>query len=433
MKLGIIGTGYVGLVTGACLADHGHTVHCIDIDAKKVARLSKGELPIYEPELDELVNRNIEKNRLQFTTDLASCINEVDALFLAVGTPPRADHSADLSAVEAASRQIGQLLNKYLVVITKSTVPVGTSELVRKTIQENLANDVTFDVASNPEFLREGAAVRDFMEPDRIVVGVDSERAESILREIYKPFIQNDHPFIVTTIKSAEVIKYASNAFLATKISFINEVANFCEVAGATIDDVAKGMGLDSRIGHKYLHAGLGYGGSCFPKDIKALVATGKSFGSPFRLLEAVETINQHQQLRVVTKLAQHLGDLKGKTVAIWGLAFKAKTDDIREAPALRIIEALRDAGAKVQVFDPVVKQIEYDVVMSEDAISACKDADGLLIVTEWEDFLYPDFKALKKQLKNPLIIDGRNLYTPEAVVAEGFVYDSIGRPKRSS
>lgn len=429
MKIAVIGTGYVGLVTGACLAERGHTVTCIDKDEVKIAHLQKNHPPIYEPELDELLEKNSQNQRLCFSTDLGKTIQDVDVVFLAVGTPPKKDHSADLRAIKEVSRTIGLNLKKYLLVVTKSTVPVGTSDLVRTTITQHLKQPVPFDVASNPEFLREGAAVRDFLEPDRIVVGVDTPKAEALLREVYHPFIRDDHAFVVTTIKSAEVIKYASNAFLATKISFINEIANFCEATGAVIDDVALGMGLDTRIGRRYLHAGIGYGGSCFPKDVKALIATGKKVGVNLKILKAVESINQDQQLRVVRKLHKHLGSLNQKHIAIWGLSFKAKTDDMREAPSLRIIEALRKAGARITVFDPVVKHPIEGVTHRSDMYTTAKNADALVIVTEWEDFVAPDFDMLKQCLKTPLIIDGRNMYDPEAMKTKGFTYNSIGRP----
>jgi UDPglucose 6-dehydrogenase len=427
-KIAVIGVGYVGLVTSACLAEIGHTISCVDIDIEKIKRLKAGEIPIYEPGLEELVLRNSKSGRLTFFSHLKEVIDEVDVIFLAVGTPPKADWSADLSAIGAVSSQIGKLLKKPVLIVTKSTVPVGTSDLVRQTIQDNLSTPIDFEVASNPEFLREGAAVNDFMEPDRIVVGVQSEHAKSLLEEIYHPIIQDGRPFIVTTIKSAEVIKYASNAFLATKISFINEIANFCEVSGATIDDVSLGMGMDSRIGVKYLHAGIGYGGSCFPKDVKALIATGETLGSPFRLLKVVEEINAAQQLRLIAKLKRHLKTLKNKRIALWGLAFKAKTDDVREAPALGIIAALLQEGAKVRVFDPIVKHLPLAVDLAPSLYDCCDKADALVIVTEWEDFLYPDFEIVKQRLKRPLIIDGRNIYDPTKMKNNGFIYESIGR-----
>ncbi|MGH2567733.1 MAG: UDP-glucose dehydrogenase family protein, partial [Bacteroidota bacterium] len=332
------------------------------------------------------------------------------------------------SAIVAVSEQIGKLLNKYLLVVTKSTVPVGTSELVRETIRRHLKRNISFDVASNPEFLREGAAVKDFMEPDRIVVGVNNEKSAALLQEIYHPFAQNGTQLVMTDIPSAEVIKYASNAFLATKISFINEIANFCEASGATIDDVAKGVGLDSRIGQKYLHAGLGYGGSCFPKDVKALIATGQSLGLRFKLLQAVEEVNQAQRQSIVKKVKKHISHLKGKKIALWGLAFKAKTDDTREAPSIYIIDALRKEGAHVHAFDPVVKHGPDGVEMATTLYDCCDDAAALLIVTEWEDFLYPDFDLMKKRLMSPIIIDGRNIYEPEKMRELGFIYESIGR-----
>jgi UDPglucose 6-dehydrogenase len=428
MKLAIVGTGYVGLVTGACLAETGHTVYCIDTNREKIDNLNKGKMPIFEPGLEDLVITNHKKGRLHFLSNLPQILNDVGVVFLAVGTPPKADYSADLSAVVAVSEEIGRNLSKPVIVVTKSTVPVGTSDLVKETIAQNLKKNIAFEVASNPEFLREGAAIQDFLEPDRIVIGVSSKRAERLLREVYRYFIQNERPFLVTTIKSAEVIKYASNAFLATKISFINEIASFCEASGAVIDDVARGMGHDSRIGHKYLHAGIGYGGSCFPKDIKALIATGKSYGCDFNLLEAVEAVNRAQRLRLVAKLSKHYPNLKGKNVAIWGLAFKAKTDDIREAPSITIINELERLGATIRAFDPVVK-LGDSTIQSEDMYSCCDGADALLILTEWEDFLYPDFEELKRRLRKPIVIDGRNLYSPAEVAANGLRYESIGRP----
>ncbi len=428
MKIAIIGTGYVGLVTGACLAECGHTVTCIDKDQSKIDRLRQGRIPIYEPGLEDLVVQNADKKRLFFSTEIAPILSDVDIVFLAVGTPPKKDSTADLSAIKEASATIGKHLAKYTLIVTKSTVPVGTSEIVRQSIESNLKNPTAFDVASNPEFLREGSAVQDFLKPDRIVVGIDSPRAEELLRETYRPFIQDNHPFLTTTIKSAEVIKYASNAFLATKISFINEIANFCEGAGASIDDVSVGIGLDSRIGQSYLHAGLGYGGSCFPKDIKALIATGKKYGTPFKILRAVEDVNQTQQLRVIEKLTKHLGPLQNKRIALWGLAFKAKTDDIRESPALRIIDALLEKGATVSVFDPVVKDIPQAVTMADTLYSACDDADALVVITEWEDFRYPDLAELRQRLKQPVIIDGRNIFDPATMETGKIIYDSIGR-----
>ena len=427
-KIAVIGVGYVGLVTSACLAEIGHSISCVDTDSRKIGRLKNGEIPIYEPGLEDLVARNMHSGRLSFYTDLEEVIDAIDVIFLAVGTPPKADWSADLSAIISVSQQIGRLLRHPVIIVTKSTVPVGTSGLVKTTIQENLAQPIDFEVASNPEFLREGAAVKDFMEPDRIVVGVESEHAKKILEEIYHPIIQDGRPLVVTSIKSAEVIKYASNAFLATKISFINEIANFCEVAGANIDDVARGMGMDSRIGIKYLHAGIGYGGSCFPKDVKALIATGEALGAPLRLLRIVEEINAAQQLRIIGKLESHLKSLKNKRIAVWGLAFKAKTDDIREAPSLTIIDALLSKGATVCAFDPVVKEVPSSITLASSLYECCDKADALVIVTEWEDFLYPEFDELKQRLKKSIIIDGRNIYDPIKMKENGFIYESIGR-----
>jgi UDPglucose 6-dehydrogenase len=429
MKLAIVGTGYVGLVTGACLAESGHDVVCIDTNHDKIAQLKRGHIPIYEPGLEDIVARNSRKKRLAFSTDLSSVLPDVDVVFLAVGTPPKKDFSADLSAVKAVSKTIGQYLSRYIVVVTKSTVPVGTSDLVRATITKHLNKPIPFDVASNPEFLREGAAVKDFLEPDRIVIGTNTQKAEELLREVYRPFTQHDAPLIATSIKSAEVIKYAANAFLAMKISFINEVANFCDASGANIDDVATGIGHDTRIGGRYLHAGIGYGGSCFPKDVKALLATGKKYGTPFKILSAVEAVNSQQQLRVVDKARHHFGSVKAKHFAIWGLAFKAKTDDMREAPALRIIDTLLHEGATVSVFDPIVTVTPPGANRAATMYDACNDADALIIATEWEDFLYPDFTKLKSIMKTPYIIDGRNIYNPEQLRTAGFIYQSIGRP----
>lgn len=428
MHLAIIGTGYVGLVTGACLAECGHTVTCIDTNEAKIKGLQKNELPIYEPGLEDLVVRNAAKKRLFFATNLADQLAAYDVVFLAVGTPPKKDFSADLSAIKQVSAIIGQHLTRPTLIVTKSTVPVGTSDLVRQTIQKNLRTPTHFEVASNPEFLREGSAVKDFLEPDRIVVGVDSARSQELLREVYRPFIQNNAAFVVTTIRSAEVIKYAANAFLATKISFINEIANFCEATGARIDDVAHGMGLDSRIGQSYLHAGIGYGGSCFPKDVKALIASGKKYGRPFKILQAVEAVNQSQQLRAVEKLVQHLGSLKGKHIALWGMAFKARTDDVREAPALRICQAVHEAGGTISAYDPVVSHFPAYVQRATTMYNACDGADALVIATEWEDFRYPDFNELIKRLRRPLIIDGRNILDPATLAEHDITYDSIGR-----
>lgn len=431
MKIAVVGTGYVGLVTGACFAKLGHTVYCIDKDDAKISKLNRGELPIYEPGLDELVAHNQKEGRIFFLNQLDRIINLVDAVFLAVGTPPKADYHADLSAVIEASSQIGKLLNKYCLIVTKSTVPVGTSELIRQTVKKNLSQKIDFDVSSNPEFLRQGSAIQDFMEPDRIVVGVDNQKSEEILREIYAPLVNRKIVFLATDTKSAEIIKYASNSFLAAKISFINEIANFCELVGANVDQVAYGMGLDSRIGAKFLSAGLGYGGSCFPKDVKALIAVGKSHGIDFDILKAAERINEAQRTKVVSKLKKHLKSFKNRKIAIWGLAFKANTDDVRESPAFKIVADILKEGANVMVFDPIVKKVPEGALMADSAMECCEAADALVIITSWEDFLSPDFDQLKKVLKQPLIIDGRNIYDPKGMRAIGFVYDSIGRPNQ--
>ncbi len=428
MRIAIIGVGYVGLVTAACLAKVGHTVWGIDKDERKIAALKKGQVPIYEPDLAELIREGRQMKRLKFTTDLTQVIDRVDALFLAVGTPPKGDHSADLSAVLAASQEIGGLLKHPVVIVVKSTVPVGTCDLIQQTIAKHLTQSVDFDVASNPEFLREGSAVGDFMEPDRIVIGVNSPRAEAVLRDIYAPFIHRDIPLLVAPVRSSELIKYAANSFIAMKISFINEIANFCDAAGAMVEDITKGIGLDSRIGPKYLHAGIGYGGSCFPKDTKALIATGKSLGMTFSLLEAVEAINAKQHLRVMVKLKKHLPTLKDKTIAVWGLAFKANTDDTRESPGIKIITELIKAGAKVVAFDPVVHAIPLEVTYASSLYDCCGGADALVIATEWDQFSLANLNEIKRRLARPLVIDGRNIFRRDALEEHGFVYEGIGQ-----
>lgn len=434
MDIAVIGTGYVGLVTGTCLAELGNNVVCVDIDEKKVEDLKKGKIPIYEPGLEELVLRNHKEGRLNFTTDSKKAIQDSTVVFSAVGTPPDKDHRADLSAVMKVAETVGKYLNGYKVFVNKSTVPVGTSERVREIIEET-SGSKDFSVVDNPEFLREGTAVKDFMNPDRIVVGVrnGSEKAREVMEKVYSPLVRAGRPLLFTDIHSAEIIKYASNSFLATKISFINEVANFCELVDADVTEVARGIGLDDRIGPRFLHAGIGYGGSCFPKDVQAFIQTGKDKGYEFLTLEAVEEVNQTQKLRLFLKLQKEIPELEGKKVAIWGLAFKPKTDDMREAPAISIIERLLEAQAHVQAFDPVAmdnaKEIfPKEVEFKDNPYDAVEGADALLVVTEWDEFRAIDLVRVKELMKGDLICDGRNIYKPEEVGKLGFKYKSIGR-----
>ncbi len=436
MKIVVIGTGYVGLVTGTCFADVGIDVVCIDVDAKKIENLKKGIMPIYEPGLEEMVIRNYEKGRLDFSTKLGDHISEADVAFIAVGTPPGEDGSADLKYVLGVAKEIGSHINKHIVVVTKSTVPVGTAKKVRTAVQEELTSRglaIEFDVASNPEFLKEGAAIDDFLKPDRIVVGVESKVAEDVMRKLYKPFLLNGHPIIFMDVPSAEMTKYAANSMLATKISFMNDIANLCEIMGADVNLVRKGIGSDLRIGNRFIYPGIGYGGSCFPKDVKALIRTAKENGHEMRILQAVEDVNEDQKSVLFNKISQHFeGDLKGKKFAMWGLSFKPKTDDMREAPSLVIIEKLLHAGAHVKAYDPVAmheakkdlgEQIEY----SKDPNDALIDADALLIVTEWPEFRTPNFKVMSKLMKSQVIFDGRNIYDLEEMKEEGFTYYCIG------
>ncbi|MFY8019707.1 MAG: UDP-glucose dehydrogenase family protein [Bacteroidia bacterium] len=436
MKIVVIGTGYVGLVTGTCFAEVGIDVVCIDVDAKKIENLKKGIMPIYEPGLEEMVIRNAEKGRLQFSTSLKDNLNEADVAFIAVGTPPGEDGSADLKYVLAVAREIGQGINEHIVVVTKSTVPVGTANKVRHAVQEELNKrslTLEFDVASNPEFLKEGAAIDDFLKPDRIVVGVESRKAEEVMRRLYKPFLLNGHPIIFMDVPSAEMTKYAANAMLATKISFMNDVANLCEIMGADVNMVRKGIGSDPRIGNRFIYPGIGYGGSCFPKDVKALIKTAAENGYNMRILNAVEEVNNAQKSVLFNKISTHFnGVMKGKTFAIWGLSFKPKTDDMREAPSLVIIEKLLAAGANVKAYDPVAmheakkdlgEQIEY----SKDMNDALIDADALLIITEWPEFRTPNFKVMGKLMKNKLVFDGRNIYDIGEMKENGFDYYCIG------
>ena len=436
MNICVIGTGYVGLVTGACFAEFGIQVICADKDADKIETLRRGEVPIYEPGLDELVARNVHAGRLSFTTDTPEAVRASLVAFVAVPTPPRPDGSTDLTAVEAVSREIGQTLDGYKVVVTKSTVPVGTSEKVRDWIRQELASrkvDARFSVASNPEFLREGSAIGDFMRPDRVVLGCDDEQAAAILEDLYRPLYLNETPMVLTDIASAELSKYAANAFLATKVSFINEVATLCESVGADVQAVARAIGLDRRIGSKFLHAGPGFGGSCFPKDIRALAHFAREQGSAFEVVEAVIRANEAQRARTLDKIIAALdGEVEGRTVAVLGLSFKPETDDVRDAPALDIISGLLKRGARVQAFDPQAMEaaalIVPDVAMCQDAYGACKGADVLVILTEWNQFRMLDLGRVKELLRRPVIVDARNIYDPEPMRAAGFKYCGIGR-----
>ncbi len=437
MKITMVGTGYVGLVTGACFSEVGIDVTCVDIDENKIERLKKGHIPIYEPGLEDIVKRNVEKERLHFTTKLSDTLENVDVVFGAVGTPPDEDGSADLKYVLQVAREVGRNMNKYLLMVTKSTVPVGTAEKVRAAIQDELNKrgvDIPFDVASNPEFLKEGAAVDDFLKPDRIVVGLDSDRATKIMEKLYKPFTMNGHPVIFMDIVSAEMTKYAANAMLATKISFMNDIANLCEVVGADVNNVRKGIGTDRRIGPYFIYPGTGYGGSCFPKDVKALIKTADNVGYDMKVLKAVENVNERQKSVLVAKATNYFnGDLKGKTFALWGLSFKPQTDDMREAPSLIIIKKLLSAGAKVKAYDPVAQEeakriLGDSITYVDDQYEALIDADGLFLVTEWPEFKFPNFKVIDKLLAKKVIFDGRNIYDPDELNTLGFDYFGIGR-----
>jgi UDPglucose 6-dehydrogenase len=436
MKITVVGTGYVGLVTGTCFAEVGISVTCVDVDQRKIDNLKKGILPIYEPGLEDMVERNARNGRLQFSTDLAASLPGSDAVFIAVGTPPGEDGSADLKYVLAVGREIGRSMTDYCVVITKSTVPVGTAEKVRQAVAGELAarnSTLTFDMASNPEFLKEGAAIDDFLKPDRIVVGLDSPRAEEVMRRLYKPFLLNGHPCIFMDIPSAEMTKYAANSMLATKISFMNDIANLCELMGADVNMVRKGIGTDSRIGPKFIYPGIGYGGSCFPKDVKALIKTAAENGYPMQVLQAVESVNEAQKSVLFNKITSHFGaDLRGLTFAIWGLSFKPNTDDMREAPSLVIIEKLLAAGGKVKTFDPVAMPeaqhtLGDSVEFAKDEYEALIDADALLIVTEWPQFRAPNFAVMTRLLRQPVVFDGRNIYDRAEMQASGFDYYCIG------
>ncbi|SFQ61934.1 UDP-glucose dehydrogenase family protein [Hymenobacter arizonensis] len=436
MKIAIVGTGYVGLVTGTCFAEVGIDVTCIDIDQKKIDNLHQGILPIYEPGLEEMVSRNVEKGRLHFSTSLADAIQDCDVAFIAVGTPPGEDGSADLKYVLAVARGIGENMNNYGVIVTKSTVPVGTAAKVRAEIEKALEKrgvDIEFDVASNPEFLKEGAAIDDFLKPDRIVVGVASERAEDVMSKLYKPFLLNGHPIIFMDIPSAEMTKYAANSMLATKISFMNDVANLCEIMGADVNKVRQGIGSDARIGTKFIYPGIGYGGSCFPKDVKALIKTAKENGYDMQVLRAVEEVNENQKSVLFDKVSRHFaGELRGLKMAIWGLSFKPKTDDMREAPSLVIIEKLLAAGCIVTAYDPVAMPearhtLGDSITYAKDEFAALIDADALLVVTEWPDFRSPNFEVMARLMKQKVIFDGRNIYEAQELQNLGFAYHCIG------
>ena len=436
MKIAIVGTGYVGLVTGTCFAEMGVDVSCVDIDRDKIEKLRRGEIPIYEPGLEDMVRKNAEAGRLHFTMDLASCIDDVEIVFSAVGTPPDEDGSADLRYVLEVARTFGRNIHKYTLMVTKSTVPVGTAYKVRAVIEEELAArgvHVPFDVASNPEFLKEGSAVKDFMSPDRIVIGTETERARTIMTRLYKPFTMMSDRFVYSDIPSAEMIKYAANSMLATRISFMNDIANLCELVGADVNMVRKGIGSDTRIGHKFLYPGCGYGGSCFPKDVKALIKTAEQHGYPMKVLKAVEEVNESQKSVLFRKFSAHFGgDVAGRTVALWGLAFKPGTDDMREAPALVLIGKLLEAGCRVKVYDPVAmdecrRRIGDRVEYSRDMYDAAAGADALMLVTEWKEFRVPSYAVLAGVMKEKVIVDGRNIYDREEVEDAGFAYYKIG------
>jgi UDPglucose 6-dehydrogenase len=437
MKIVMVGTGYVGLVSGTCFAETGVDVVCIDIDSKKIESIANGIIPIYEPGLEGMVKRNMEKGRLTFSTSLKDNLPDADAVFIAVGTPPDEDGSADLRHVLEVAREVGRNMEEYVLIVTKSTVPIGTSARVKEVLKEELLKrnlDIPFDVASNPEFLKEGNAIEDFLKPERIVVGTESDEAEKIMRRLYKPFVLNNHPIIFMDIYSAELTKYAANSMLATRISFMNDIANLCEIVGADINSVRKGIGSDSRIGNKFIYPGVGYGGSCFPKDVKALIRTSDNNKYSLDILKAVEDVNNRQKLVLFQKVRDHFkGDLKNKKFAIWGLSFKPNTDDMREAPSVSIIENLLKEGASVSAYDPVAmdearKKLGDSIEYANDQYDALVDADALLLITEWNEFRTLNYKVIGRLLKNRLIFDGRNLYEPQEMREFGFNYYSIGR-----
>ncbi len=432
MKVCVIGTGYVGLVAGTCFADHGNDVVCVDKDARKIENLKKGIIPIYEPGLSELVVKNMREGRLSFTTSLEEGVRASEFVFIAVGTPTADDGSADLSMVYQVTREIGLAMNGYKIIVDKSTVPVGTADEVRKILSEVTKHE--FDVVSNPEFLKEGAAIEDFMRPERVVIGGESEKALDKMTELYSPFVLNGNPILRMSLRSAELTKYACNAFLATKISFANEIANLCDAVEANYEDVRKGMGTDSRIGRQFLYAGIGYGGSCFPKDVQALIKTSREYNSPVHILEMVEKVNEEQKTRLLSKIVQHYGteDLRGKTFGIWGLAFKPGTDDMREAPSIPLLLTLYEKGARLQAFDPAARETSEvyfrgKVEYKNNPYDALENADALVLVTEWREFREPDFERIRKLLKASVIFDGRNQYKPKMMKELGFTYYSIG------
>ena len=434
MHIAVIGTGYVGLVSGAGLADFGMKVICVDKDKSKIEKLKKGIVPFYEPGLEELVKKNIKAGRLFFTTNLDEAVKNSLVIFICVGTPSNPDGSADLSQIKEVALSLAEVIDDYKVIVTKSTVPVGTNRWIKNLIDSNKKNDVSVDIISNPEFLREGSAVEDFMHPDRVIIGGESAYAIAIIKDIYRPLYLAETPFIITNLETAELIKYASNAFLATKITFINEIANFCEKIGADVTVVAKGMGLDPRIGSKFLNPGPGFGGSCFPKDVKALIHQGKMVSSPFKILEAVIEVNEKQKVKAIEKLESLIGDLSGKTIGVLGLSFKPNTSDVRESPSLVVIPALINKGAKVKVYDPVAMEefkkalrnlkIEY----APTPVDCAKDTDGIIILTEWNEFRFLDLSQIKKVMKNPVLVDMRNIYEPSIVKKLGFKYAGVGR-----
>ncbi|VBB46751.1 UDP-glucose 6-dehydrogenase [uncultured Paludibacter sp.] len=451
MKIAIVGTGYVGLVSGTCFAEMGVDVTCVDIDTQKIENLKKGIIPIYEPGLEDMVLRNVKAERLHFTTKLADVLEETEVVFSAVGTPPNEDGSADLKYVLEVAKEIGEKMNSYKLLVTKSTVPVGTAKLVKQTIQDELNKrgvNIPFDVASNPEFLKEGDAISDFMSPDRVVVGIDSEKAKELLTKLYRPFLLNNFRVIFMDIPSAEMTKYAANSMLATRISFMNDIANLCEIVGADVNMVRKGIGSDARIGGKFLYAGTGYGGSCFPKDVQALIRTAKEHGYELRLLQAVEEVNNSQKEVLFNKLLKRWGkNMRGKTVAVWGLAFKPNTDDIRQAPAFIVMEKLLKSGVNIRVFDPIAipvskERIEFlekqqadkeekinysNIYFANDIYDAAFEADALLLVTEWKEFRMPSWNVIKKSMKTPVVLDGRNIYDKSEMKELGFDYEGIG------
>jgi len=432
MNICIVGVGYVGLVTGTCFAEFGNHVICVDKDEQKIGSLKQNNIPIYEPGLEEMVKRNQSAGRLNFTQDVNEAVEKSLAVFIAVGTPSDSAGSANLEFVYQVAETIGKLMTGYKIIVTKSTVPVGTGKEIREIIRKNQEEDIPFDVVSNPEFLREGSAIEDFLRPNRVVIGTDNEQAAAIMKDIYSPLYLIETPFLNTNVETAEMIKYASNAFLATKISFINEMANICELVGADVHEVARGMGLDGRISRKFLHPGPGYGGSCFPKDTKAIVKLAETYGYRFKIVESVIEVNERQQMLMVDKIENVLGDLKGKRLGIWGLTFKPNTDDIRDSPAMRIIETLIKKGAIVSAYDPagmepaakILKEVNY----VKDIYEAAQDADALVIITEWNEFRYPDWEKVQASLRLPTVIDMRNIYEPEKMKTRGFNYHCVGR-----